>query len=255
MYTYKFTGKLEPENLIKDFNLTATITLRQPDFGINGTLDINIERTNVEVLYTSQVDHSSSISGNLETLKNYVQEITGFVIDLYGYVHSIYLDVYILEVKCVELKIDYIFGIKGERNINKSGSEAQEEFNKLFRIFTSINNFSLKDVFGDFHKAIKYPAMTAQFCFRAIEVIRSNYFEDSNEIDPESRRNEGWEKLRTELGYVREDFSEIEHFGIPNRHGVYPTITYAVRERAMNFTRELINKFVEAKFSISHRKL
>jgi len=251
MYQYKFIGKLEPGNLITDFNLTATITLKQPDFGIDGTLDVNVNQTNIEVLYTSQVNHLSSASVNLETLKNYIQETTAFVIDLYGYVHSIYLDVYILKVKCNDLNIDYTFGIKGERNINKSDIEAKEEFDKLFGIFRSINNSLLKEVFSDFHRGIKYPAMTAQFCFRAIEIIRSNYFEDINEADQENRRNKGWEKLRTELGYNRKDFGEIEQFGIPNRHGIYPTITYAVRERIMNFTRQLINKFIDVKLKIS----
>lgn len=251
MYTYNFTGKLEPENLITDFNLTSTIELRQRDFGIDGVSEIYVDRSDVKVAYKSDVNHLLKTSSNLETLKNFVQETVGLIINLYGYTHSLYLDVYILNVKCDKLKLDYTFGIKGELNINKSDTQAREEFNKLFSIFTSTNNSSLKEVFSDFHKAIKYPAITGQFCFRAIETIRTNYFEDTSDVDIERRRNNGWDAMITELGYIRQDFDEIMQYGVPNRHGIYPTITYPARERIMNFTRELIDRFIRVKLKIT----
>ena len=251
MYIYVFDGKLEPENLIKDFNLSSTILLQQRDFGIDGMLDIVINRTNVKVTYTSSIDHSLSTSSNLETLKNFVQEVVELVINLYGYVHSIYLDVYILHVKCEQLNIDYTFGIKGERNLNKSNQHALQEFNKLFSIFASVNNSTLKDVFSDFHKAIKYPAATAQYCFRAIEVIRTNFFENPTDTDKDRRLKNGWNDLRKELEYRKQDFGEIMRYGVPNRHGVYPTITYRVRQRILNLTREVIDRFIRIRLEIS----
>ena len=251
MYTYVFEGKLEPENLITNFDLSSTISLQQRDFGIDGILDIVIKRASITVIYTSSIDHSLSASSNLETLENFVQDAVELVINLYGYVHSIYLDVYILNVKCEDLRIDYAFGIKGERNLSKSSSQALEEFNKLFSLFASVKNSSLKDVFSDFHKAIKYPAATGQFCFRAVEVIRTNYFEDPADKDEIRRRNNGWGDLRKKLGYRRQDFDEIMQYGVPNRHGIYPVITYPVRQRILNFTREVVDKFIQIKLGIS----
>jgi len=250
MYTYIFIGKLEPKNLIKDFNLTSTIELKQPDFGIDGTLEIKIKNSRIKILYKTTVDHTLRSSANLTTLKNFVQDTVELTINLYGYVNSLYLDVYILHIKCKSLGVDYIFGVKGEQNINKSGAEIQAEFNKLFSIFNITQNSSLKEVFSDFHKAIKYPAATAQFCFRAIEVIRINYFENAADIDTNRKKENGWDALRAELNYTRQDFNQIMQYGIPNRHGIYPSITYPVREQIMNFTRDLINRFISIKLGI-----
>lgn len=250
MYTYIFTGKLEPENLIKSFNLTSAIDLEQPNFGIKGALVISIKNNHLEIVYTSQEDHSDKTSSNLETLKNYIQETVELLINLYGYVHSLALDVYILNVKCDKLGIDFEFGIKGEYNINKTEQEGSDEFKKLFSIFEPITNSPVKDVFSDFHKAIKHPSMTGQFCFRAIETIRMHYFDDSTNINIDQRRENGWDTLRSELSYQRADFDQVMQYGIPNRHGKYPAITYPVREQILNFTRQLIDKFIDVKLGV-----
>lgn len=250
MYTYRFIGKIEPENLIEDFNLKSEIHLQQIEFGIKGVLDIIIEREKIEVLYISEIDHTLETSANLETVKNSILDTVELLTNLYGFVHSIYLDVYILYVKCEELNIEHTFGIKGERNISKTSFEASQEFNKLFSIFTDQSNSNLKEVFSDFHKALKYPAMSAQFCFRAIEIIRQNYYENSLCNDDKKRRSEGWDLLRKELNYEINDFRLIQNYGIPNRHGNYPAITYDVRLQIMNFTRELIEKFIGIKLDV-----
>lgn len=247
MYTYKFVGKLEPENLIHDLKITSSVGLKHPNFGIEGNLSIVVDRTLIELTYHSELDHTANQNANLDTLKNFIQDTVQHVINLYGYCHSIALDVYLTSVTCTELNLDYRFGIKGELNINKSDKEVEREFNKLFSIFAKPQNSQLMAVFADFHKAIKYPATTAQFCFRAVETIRVGYFEDPSITNPDQRRKKGWETMNTELGYANKDFEEIMNHGIPNRHGVYPVITYPAREKIMNFTRGFIDKFIETK--------
>lgn len=52
----------------------------------------------------------------------------------------------------------------------------------------------------------------------------------------------------TDYGYIEQfakaDYKEIESFAVPNRHGKYPAITYEQRQRIMNFTRKLIDNFL-----------
>jgi hypothetical protein len=119
----------------------------------------------------------------------------------------------------------------------------------FFGVLTSKNivtNFSfLKDIFADFRRAGKYPPMTASFCFRAIEIIRKFGFEDQTILNEIDREKAGWKKTGELLGFKKSDSEEIRSFALPNRHGIYPTITYLQRERIMNFTRNVIDKFIE----------
>jgi hypothetical protein len=97
---------------------------------------------------------------------------------------------------------------------------------------------------ADFRRAIKYPAMTASFCFRAIDTMRASYFEDLNTQNGRKRRIDSWEKLRRELSIERNKIQKMEDFAVPNRHGTYPEIHYADREEIMNVTRTIINAMV-----------
>ncbi len=246
-FIYIFTGKLQPEQLIKDLKIGAIFKSKHVEFDIEGEFSVVINSCDIKVIYKTEINHTHPASANLPTLKNFVQEQIDLIVNIYCYIHSIALDAYINKVECEKLNIDYTFGIKGEHNIEKDTREEKEEFDKLFKLFSNIKNSVLKDVFSDFRKAIRYPATTAQFCYRAIETARINFYEDRGIKNDSTRRNDSWRKLREELGYNREDFREIERFATPNRHGNYPAITYQKRERIMNFTRELIDKFINIK--------
>jgi len=248
MYRYVVVGKLQPEQRIQDLNIYTKFGIKHKEFGVEGSLEMRVSGSSIELIYFTNINHSQPDTANLETLKNVLIEQVRLIINVFGYTDSFYLDVYLLNIKCEALHINWDFGIKGEFNINKSENERKTEFNKIMGLFKGEDYSSyswLKDVFTDFHNAIKYPAQTAQYCFRAIEIIRQNYYEDITNTNDDTRRNDGWGNLRTELNYTRQDFNEIERFGLPNRHGQYPAITYNERERIMNFTRRLIDRFVD----------
>jgi len=248
MYTYIITGKLQPEQGIQTLSIHTKFGIKHVEFNIEGEIEMEVSGSDIKLTYTTNIDHSQSDTANLETLKNILIEKVRLIINVFGYTDSFYLDVCLLNAKCEELNINWDFGIKGEYNINRNENDRKTEFNKIMSLFKG-EDYSpyswLKDIFADFHNAIKYPAQTAQYCFRAIETIRQNYYEDRSNTDDRTRRDSGWNKLRTELGYMREDFREVERFGVPNRHGQYPIITYQDRERIMNFTRQLIDRFID----------
>lgn len=247
-YTYVITGNLQPANLIQFLKINTEFYLKHVEFCIEGRAVMQITGSEIKLTFETEKDHSRDKLANLETLRNILIEQVRLVINVLGYVDSFYLDVYLMNIKCDEINLDSNFGIKGEYNIIKNDNEKNEEFNRIMNLFVS-KDYSkytwLKDVFFDFHNSIKYPSQTAQYCFRAIETIRCNYYEDITIVNDKTRREKGWDSLRLELNYSREDFKEIEKFGIPNRHGLYPVITYNERERIMNFVRQLIDRFLE----------
>ena len=114
-----------------------------------------------------------------------------------------------------------------------------------YNLFVFAEFYFIKDSLADFRRAIKYPAMTAGYCFRAIETIRKFHFENKGIHDNDKRRKDGWNKLRSSFDLTQSDFNEIENFTLSNRHGHYPSVTYPERERIMNFTRKIIDKTIE----------
>jgi hypothetical protein len=246
-YTYKITGKLEPENLIDSLNIQNNVMIKHEEFNVEGFVEMKIVNSEILITYKSEIDHTDENSPNIQSLRNILMEQVTLVINIIGYVDSIYLDVYLFHIECKKLNLNERFITKGEYNVNKTIQEAISEFNKIYHLFddNKQNRFIwIKDVFADFHYSIKYPAQTAHYCYRAIETIRNQYYDDNHLKQKGERIKDGWEKLNKDLNYIESDYQHVIEFGLPNRHGRYPAITYKQREAIMNFTRQLIDRFI-----------
>ncbi len=245
MLTYIFTGIIHPERV--NFNLPTPISFRLdlPDFNIVGKSSISIQSSRISVQFESNIDYTKDPKCNLETLKNFIEKNIRMVVDSFCFINSYSYDVEVSTVRCEQLSINYTFGVLGEYNIAKTPEQVTDEFNKLIFIFSKPKAGFLKDVLADFRRAIKYPDMTASFCFRAVETIRTFLFEESAITDDAKRKKEGWQKLRTTFNLTEADFSQIQKFALPNRHGQYPSITGTERQGIMNFTRVIIDKSID----------
>jgi hypothetical protein len=244
MFEYIFTAIIHPERVDFTVDSPMAFQLNHPDFNVVGVSAISIRSSHVIVFFKSAVDYTTDPKCNLETLKNFVEENVRLIVDAYCFVRSYSYDVEVSTLKCTQLGIDHTFEVLGEHNISKSDDQASEEWNELLTVFSNPSAGFMKDVLADFRRAIKYPAMTASFCFRAIETIRTFLLEDPAVLDEGKRKKDGWAKLRESFNLTEAHFSEIQKFALPNRHGVYPSITYVERERIMNFTRRIIEQTV-----------
>ncbi len=244
MFKYIFTGKTYPERVNFSVGLELPFILKHLNFGLKSETSIKFKNSVITVELWSNVDHSKNANCNLETLKNIVEENVRLVVDAYCFVKSYSYDIEITRVLCTDLRIDYTFGVRGEWNITKDEQITNTEFTKILKLFDRPERVFLKDVFADFRRSIKYPGMTACFCFRAMETTRRFYFEDQTNTDKDKRRRDGWQKLRNEFNLKESDFTEIQKFALPNRHGDYPVISYQERERIMNFTRGIIERLI-----------
>jgi hypothetical protein len=245
MYKYQLSGKIHPERVDFTIGTKVSLSITHGEFGIKGEILLEIKNSNITISFDSKNEYFSSDTGSLETLKNILEESVRTIVDIYGYVRSYAYEVEIINIKNLDSSLDYTFGVRGEWNINKDNDATNQEFLKILHLFSAPNNGYISNVLADFRRAIKYPPMTASFCFRAIETIRQHVFENTLIIDDNERRKDGWEKLNTHLGFKKENFEEIQRFSLPNRHGAYPKITYQEREQIMNFTRNIIDKVIQ----------
>lgn len=232
-YTYKFKAVVYPSELM----VSAVVKLRltYPDFDIDGELSVAINNSEIDIEYKTCRPYSKINTGEIETLKNFVEDAVRIIVDAICFSQSYYYDIYILNF-ISNSGFEYKFYSRGEYNINKNGDVVTKEVsNILSKLDPSNSHTALALVLADFRMGMKYPKMTASFCFRAIETIRQYYFSDD------------WEKMREVLNLEKEDFNEILKFGKPNRHGVYPTIQYSERESIMNFTRLIIERVLSQK--------
>lgn len=247
MYTYQLSGKIHPERVNFTIGTKLPLYIEHEGFNIKGEIVLEIEKSNISISFSSENIYSSANSSDLETLKNIIEESARMVVDSYCYVKSYAYEVEITDIKCEKLNLEYTFGVQGEWNIVKDDNTSNEEFTKILKLFSDPQNTSMNLIFADFRRAIKYPSMTASFCFRAIETLRQYSFENISITDDDKRRKAGWKKLGTELGFTEQDFDMIKKFALPNRHGTYPKITYKEREQIMNFTRSVIDKLIDWK--------
>lgn len=247
-FHYIFSGVVHPTRVNFEANIDPiNIKIQHSRFNIDGVLkEIRFKKSNFSAIYETDKDHTKRTNANLETLKNFIDQSLRMIVDIFCYINSYSYDLEIVEVICEDLKINQIFNVQGEKNVNKDKEQTNKEFQEI--LFLIINNPRLQFLgvaFADFRRSIKYPEMTGFFCFRSIEVIRQFYFEDISIKDNDKRRKKGWEKMREDLDLDRGFFKEIENFAILNRHGNTPPITYKERENIMNKTRKVINKFIE----------
>ncbi len=235
MYEYLISGKIHPERVgfTLDIQPDLVFNLKQEYFDIEGQLSVNFINSNISCKFVSNKKYSAEVSGELETLKNQIETVVRSIVDVYCFVKSYGYEVEITDIKSELLKLNYQFGVRGEWNIQKTQEETNKEFLEIMALFASPEASALGEALADFRRSVRYPMMTASFCYRAIETLRQAFFENS------------WGKLRSAMNLAKEDFDEILSFATPNRHGKYPAITYKERERIMNFTRTMINKTVE----------
>lgn len=244
MYTFKLKGKIYPEELVISAN-NIEIKLTIPDFDIDGVTLININDSDIDVAYKTNKNYSEASPSEIETLKNYIDDIVRMIVDAAGFSQSYFYDIYILNFSN-DIGFNYKFYSRGEYNLN---NDSETVTKKVLEILSKLGsrsaNTPLMLVLADFRMGMKYPKMTAHFCFRAIETIRKNFFEDFTIEDDKKRREDGWARMNIKFILERDSYIEIEKFALPNRHGDYPTITYNERENVMNFTRSIIDKLID----------
>ena len=243
IHRYIFSGKVHPERV--DFSIQQSIGAYFESDGQRIELNISISKSILVIEMTTDIVLEEGETNKIETIKNNVLDTTSMIVDSFCYVKSVNYDLEISDIRCDELGFYYEFGVQGEWNLIIDDKQVKIDFTKIIIVLSDLRFKFIAHALSDFRRSIKYPAMTASFCYRAIETIRSSYFEDPDINDETKRRKDGWSKFRSCLSISLEEIQSINKYSIPNRHGRYPFISYDERERIMNLTRKIINAMLE----------
>lgn len=231
---YLLKAKIYPDGLAMTTATPMVLRLTQVDFGIDGELAVTFNGSDLDIQYETERKYSPENTSEIETLKNFIEDVVRIPVDAFGFVKSVGFDLCILNFEPESKAFSHQFIPRGEYSFTKDNKTAGEETLDILNKISIPKNISLIEILGDFRMGIKYPKMTASFCYRAIEIIRKKFFEND------------WLKLRQKMNLKEEDFAEILKFGVPNRHGEYPVISGTQRERIMNFTRQIIENLIKS---------
>lgn len=243
MNKYVFTATIYPERV--NFTLSGLssrykgLSISSPDWNVDGEFDIEIKDSKAIIVFKSKFDYSLKSEPNIETVKNIIEKLSRIFVDTFCFVHSYNYDLTIDTVECEETGLQHTFSVVGEFGFVGNG----DNFTKYMDTILQKQPNAFADAFADFRRSIKYPDMTAMHCLRALESIRRVHFDDTNIKGDNKRDKDGWKRMAKELGIKNfSSYELIQKFATPNRHGVYPKITWEQREEAMTFTRSVIEK-------------
>lgn len=245
-YIYTFQGKIYPERVNFTLKGIPEIKFSHEDFGIEGMAKIEILNCSVKVEFATSKKINERSEPNINTLKNIIDDLTRTFVDIYCFINSYSYELDFEKVVCADLKLNHMFSVRGEYNITGKN----EEFIEIYNIISSGKYPFLYYVLADFRRSIKYPGMTASFCYRAIETLRQSYFGvyNANKVTKDYKKEKiglSWDNLNKNLGFSENDHKDLTKWAERNRHGEYPAITYKIREKFMNHTREIINRFIK----------
>lgn len=242
MYNYEFYGRIIPEGLNLGFKDNHVINVSSNELGIYGSITFGCINSIASIFFTTERKYNEDL---LPTIRNIVCEYGRLIIDFYCYCRSINCDLDIQGVRCKELGIDRKFSIQLETDIKIGTQTISSRIDKILSIISRDKKlFLLGNVFGDFRRAIKEIKMTGFYFYRAIETIRSNFFDEDSIADSSIRKKSGWKKMNFELGIDNNHYTDLIKYATSNRHGEYPSITGEERIKLAKDTRYIIEKFI-----------
>lgn len=242
MNEYIFTATIYPERVNFTLSGLPKLSVSSLEWDIKGEFTIEIHESKATIVFMSEDEYSPESEPNVETVKNFIEKIARTLVDTYCFVHSYNYDLIVDTVKCEKIGLEYTFSVLGEFGfIGKN-----ENFPKYLNTILQKQPNAFGDAFADYRRSIKYPDMTAAHCLRSIESIRRTHFDNQSIQDDNMRDKDGWKKMASAIDIKPDTSYELmQKFAKPNRHGMYPAITWEQRKEIMTFTRSVIEKSLE----------
>lgn len=227
---YIFFGRIHPER--------CAVDLKIPPFKFN-TSNFNAE---IDFIITkSQLIIKLKTSKDIEiyTLKNYVEEVIRSAVDSYGYLTGRGYDVEIISAINPNNEYDtFSIEIPALAKFRESNMMKIED---IFKGVLKSSNFS--KVLFNIREAIRQPADTGFFCYRAIESIRQDFL-PKEEDDKKKARTKSWKNLNEKLLIDRNFTKTLEEFATPLRHGESMDISDEKRAKLFLTTYKIIDRYI-----------
>ncbi|WP_374572681.1 hypothetical protein [Phenylobacterium sp.] len=211
-----------------------------------GPLDLHYEDKQGHVTDTRVFIHSSQITArvtttvgekNQYTQRNIIESIVRSMVDIAGFKRGIAFDVEIVSCVLPDKNI-YTFGISIPILYNKNHladlALTPEALNTL------LSNPYVGLVLSDFREAMKSPAQTGFFCYRAADALMQSMKKGDKEND-----GAAWERMRSALRIDRAVLDFLKSHADWARHGKLGGVLDEERAEMFLLTEELIARFIE----------
>ncbi len=237
MFTYILNGIVIPERAAVSIpNLSFKIIVPSLSRDFIG-LNISIQVSQISVVIQSQTEIR-----DYETLKNYIQDTVAMTLDIYGYISGRAYDIEISSLTTPIKNENYIFGV-GVSVLEKDISNRPKSYEEIIKLFRGNIKFEqqLKLALLNFRLAIRNPADTAFYCYRAIESIAQSFKTSKNTELENNEWNEFKEKLDINNKWIMK--MKKEHAD-QQRHGNSTYMSGEERVDMLKNTQIVIDKLI-----------
>jgi hypothetical protein len=225
---YYFTGKVLPERTNVEIYNMATIECDFKKLHLKINISIRLSQISITVEADQKIE-------DIYTLKNVLQSEIDAVLDIYGYLTGRGYGCEITSVVNKEENLHIIFGV-GIPDLEVDETERlpyQEIFGLIYGNSSLVR--CLRISLFNFKLAIRYPADTGFYCYRAIESVRNAFGKDKS----------GWESMHSKLGTSETNIRLFkEKHSDEQRHGGITEMTGEERVQMLKVARLVIDKFI-----------
>jgi len=185
--TYTFFGRVHPERAYATISPALQFDIVQPDTGITGHLTISVEVSQVLATFVAQ-----SAVADVDTLRNYVQDVVRLELDIFGFITGVGYDVELIQLADSLGSPHRVFGV---------GIPALEEiprsvtFEDVLGAFADMRGEYLRRSLADLREAVREPRDTGLFLYRGIESLMQHF----RTFVPNGDKRAAWSILRFEL--------------------------------------------------------
>lgn len=231
MYTYEFYGTVHPVR--GDFSLNGVPEVRLSTPELEGSVRFEIRESLATIEFSSEFNVTEKMD-LLPFMRETVKQYISYYLDAYCYARSENYELELVGMRCAALKLDSQFSLQLERDV---AGDPAEFVNGVMHLADNNPDLArvLRNAFADFRRGIKYHLDCGLYFYRAVETIKSNFFDDS------------WAKMNQALGLVEADYAQLNAFRRPNAHGVFPSITGRQRIQLAKDARKIIDAFIRLK--------
>lgn len=225
--TYHFSGVVHPIRSAFALPETRKLGFTFEEEGLTGTAELQIFYSHVSVVAAVDGDP------NVGTLKNVVHALIQATVDAYGYLSGRGFRAEVVSVLTPDGNLQ-IFGC-GVPILESTAESRPLDIESVLTL--SYESRWVRRMLTDLSLAIREPADSGFYLYRAIEAIRQHFREQS------PKESDSWASLRNELRIKRESLDEIKSFADPSRHGDWAQILDEESARILSLGWEIAFRF------------
>ena len=205
---FVFFGRIHPERTAFDIKLPTPLKFEVKEADLNGEINVESSASQLTIILTTPSKN------DIYTMRNHVESVTRIIVDSFGYSTGRGYDVEIISVVQPNNET-IVFGVE----VPALAEFRKENECQAGEVINAVSKSpQLAYVLFNLREAIRQPADTGFFCFRAVECMRQTFLPNDKTDDGEARKM-SWENLNEKLQTQQSFTLPLQKFALPQRHG------------------------------------